>query len=186
MCNNLEKMLRNESCIWEKKGRNLTSPYFSELPYSFFFFCQLFSLRKSTFCSISQNSHFWQISDCLVLFHSSQEERIHEQSIGEELKVHDKWMFLQYSTIYTVDITAIQMESFGIHVYIFKRITWWIFSSVGAELLLVQFFIIQAFLVKRRLIGKVYYKGRKRKLDIFKITEKLLFSFLEFGSLAMV
>lgn len=78
------------------------------------------------------------------------------------------------------------MVSFGIHVYMFKRITRWMFSSMRPELLLIQFFTIQAFLMKRRQIGKAHYKGKKKKSDIFKITEKSLFSFLEFGSLAMV
>lgn len=97
-------------------GRNLPSPYSSELPYRFFF-CQLFLLCKSSFCSVSQNSHFWPIPDCLVQFHSSQEEWFLEQSKGEELKVHDRLMFLYYSVIYIVDITAIQMESFSMHMY---------------------------------------------------------------------
>jgi len=38
MCFNQEKIVRNESCIWEKKGKNLPSPWFSELPYRFFFY----------------------------------------------------------------------------------------------------------------------------------------------------
>lgn len=70
------------------------------------------------------------------------------------------------------------MESFSIHMYVFQRNKWRIFSSVGAELLLVQFFVIQAFLVKRK-------ERRKGKSDVFKTTENLLFSFLEFDSLTM-
>lgn len=152
----------------KRKAAVFPSLTFQNFPTEFFF-GQLLSFWKSSFYSVSQNS-FWQISESLVLFHSSQEEWIHQQGKGEELGVHNKWTFLYYSIIHTVDVPAILMEPFGTHVYMFKRIIF--FSSVGAEFLLMQLFIRRFFRVKWR---KVRYKRKKRKFNILKITKNVIF-----------
>lgn len=44
-----QKMLRNESCIWKKKGSSLPFPYFSKLPYRIFFLAGCFHFGNHLF-----------------------------------------------------------------------------------------------------------------------------------------
>lgn len=57
-----QKMLRNESCIWKKKGSSLPFPYFSKLPYRIFFWPVTFILEIIFLFSLTELllADFWE------------------------------------------------------------------------------------------------------------------------------